>query len=55
MYQEWLLSLWPEVKADELYSSRSMHMQFNSYSDYAESLKLVTFVVFVFLFRVIVN
>lgn len=32
----------------ELHSSCSMHVKFNPLSDYAESLKLITFVVFLF-------
>lgn len=39
------------VKGDEL--NISMHVHFNSWSDYAESLKLITFVVV--LFQVIEN
>lgn len=47
----WLISSWPEVEGDEFYSSGSLLVQFTSLTDYAECLKLMTFVVF--LFRVI--
>ncbi len=40
---------WPKVEEDELY----MHVQFSTLSDYADSLRLITFVVF--LFRAIEN
>lgn len=33
----------PEVDGDDLCSSRSMHPEFNSLSDYVESLKLIGF------------
>ncbi len=36
------------VEGNELSSSRYMHARFNCLSDYAESLKLMTFVVFLF-------
>lgn len=40
------MTLWAQVIGEELYSYCSMHMQFNLLSDYAESLKFITFVVF---------
>ncbi len=48
-----LICSWPKVEGDELFSSHYMHMQFNTLSDFAESLKLITYVVF--LFRVTEN
>lgn len=38
----------PGVEGDELHSSRNIHLQFSSVSDYAESLRLMTSVVFLF-------
>lgn len=46
VHKGWLISTWLRVEEDELYSSQSMNVQFDS--DYAESLKLMTFVVFLF-------
>lgn len=40
------MTLWAQVIGEVLHSSCSMHMQFHSLSDYAESLKFITFVVF---------
>ncbi len=43
-----MISSWLEVDGDDLYRSYYTHMQFNSLHDWAESLKLKTFVVFLF-------
>lgn len=40
---------WPKVEGDESCNSPYMHMEFNSLSDYEQSLKLLTFVVLLFL------
>lgn len=45
-YERWLICSWPKVVGDELCSSCAIHVQFNSMSDDAESVKLITFVVF---------
>lgn len=37
-----MIGLWPTVEGDELHSSRYMQVMFNTLSDYAESLKLIT-------------
>lgn len=37
---------WPKIGGDALDSSHSTHVQLNSSSDNAESLKLIAFVVF---------
>ncbi len=47
-YHQWLISSWPEVEDDELFSSCYIHMQLNSLCDYAANLKLVPFVIFLF-------
>uniref|UniRef100_A0A4W6DX47 G domain-containing protein n=1 Tax=Lates calcarifer TaxID=8187 RepID=A0A4W6DX47_LATCA len=39
---------WPKIEGDELNSSCYIQVHFNSLSDYADSLKLITFVVFLF-------
>ncbi len=44
----WLISWWPKLEGDELHNSDYMHVQFNSVYDYAEHLKFITFVVFLF-------
>ena len=44
-------NMWHKVEGDELFRICNMLVQFNSLSDYAESLKLITFVAL--LFRVI--
>ncbi len=47
LYEGWLISLWPKVEGDELYSSYYMHLS-AAQSNYAESVKWATFEVFVF-------
>ncbi len=44
-----LISSWPEAEGDESCSSHFMQVQSNCLSDYAKSLKLFTFVVFLVL------
>lgn len=41
-----ILRSWPEVEWDESCASCFLHVQINSLCDYADSLKLITFVVF---------
>lgn len=41
-----MLRSWPKVELDELCTSRFLHVQISSLCDYADSLKLITFVVF---------
>ncbi len=48
LYQDWLITSWPKVERIESHSSPYMRMQFKSLRDYAESLKLITLVVFLF-------
>ncbi len=43
-----IISSWPKVEGEELSSSPYMHMQFNSSRDSAESLMVITSVVFLF-------
>ncbi len=43
-----MIRWWPEVEGDELCSSNYLHLWFKSARYYAESLELITFVVFLF-------
>ncbi len=46
--RRWLISLWPRVEGDELYSSSYMHMKIKFVKYDGESLKFITFVGFRF-------
>ncbi len=48
LYEGWLISLWPRVEVNELYTTYFIHLLFSSLNDYAEHLKLITFAIFLF-------